>query len=312
MPASVAPCAHCRCHIAPHLSGFGVSADLNCSLPHLTRWADTDECAIDNGGCGDVAFYNCTNHFGANHTCEDFDECATNNGACGDAAFWSCVNEVGAARRCVDIDECATNYGGCDAAFYSCVNNAGAAPTCADINECNDDDGGCDNGYSCHNQVGRARVCSDINECTNNNNDCSQDADCANTPGSFVCACKPGFAGDGKACAGECSANVGRRRTCSYAVTPPAHSTAERVLRVQAAPSGHCAAPHSAVALSGGRRPQVVRARTSTPTRPDFPHARRARWDPGWTPTGTPVSRTQHATAPHVSFQPWAFQAMRS
>merc|ERR1739838_686382 len=76
---------------------------------------------------------------GAAPTCADIDECATNNGGCGDAKFWSCTNNDCAAPTCADIDECATNNGGCgDATFYSCTNNVGAAPTCA----CTNNDGG--------------------------------------------------------------------------------------------------------------------------------------------------------------------------
>merc|ERR1712241_288245 len=56
------------------------------------------------------------------------DECATNNGGCGDAKFYSCTNNDGAAPSCADINECATNNGGCG--DCTCTNNDGAAPTC--------------------------------------------------------------------------------------------------------------------------------------------------------------------------------------
>ena len=43
----------------------------------------------------------------------------------------------------------------------------------------------------------------DVNECARaGRNNCSAAATCTNTPGGFMCACKPGYAGDGYACTG--------------------------------------------------------------------------------------------------------------
>ena len=42
-------------------------------------------------------------------SCTDIDECATDNGGCGNSIYNSCTNNVGAAATCSDIDECATN-----------------------------------------------------------------------------------------------------------------------------------------------------------------------------------------------------------
>ena len=42
----------------------------------------------------------------------------------------------------------------------------------------------------------------DDNECQDGSNDCSVNATCKNIPGSFECACKPGFTGNGKQCSG--------------------------------------------------------------------------------------------------------------
>ena len=38
-----------------------------------------------------------------------------------------------------------------------------------------------------------------IDECSDNTHDCHINADCTNTDGSFTCACKSGYSGDGKA-----------------------------------------------------------------------------------------------------------------
>ena len=115
---------------------------------------------------------------GADPTCADIDECATNNGNCGDAAYYTCSNN----RRVAESDmTCATSMSArqttetaaappttpaaitlapirpaptlmsarqttetaADATYYTCSNNAGADPTCADIDECATNNGNC-------------------------------------------------------------------------------------------------------------------------------------------------------------------------
>ena len=43
----------------------------------------------------------------------------------------------------------------------------------------------------------------DINECTTGGHNCHVNATCTNTTGSFTCACKEGFSGDGVVCEGR-------------------------------------------------------------------------------------------------------------
>ena len=43
----------------------------------------------------------------------------------------------------------------------------------------------------------------DIDECENGQNNCDGNARCTNTIGSFTCACKNGFYGDGVTCGGK-------------------------------------------------------------------------------------------------------------
>ena len=43
----------------------------------------------------------------------------------------------------------------------------------------------------------------DENECANNTDNCHDNASCTNTNGSFTCACKNGFYGDGLNCTGR-------------------------------------------------------------------------------------------------------------
>ncbi|MEY4580350.1 MAG: hypothetical protein RL701_5053, partial [Pseudomonadota bacterium] len=45
-----------------------------------------------------------------------------------------------------------------------------------------------------------ALTCQDIDECTTDGADCDENAVCTNLTGSFVCACKQGYTGDGRTC----------------------------------------------------------------------------------------------------------------
>ena len=42
-----------------------------------------------------------------------------------------------------------------------------------------------------------------MNECETEEHNCDADANCVNTIGSFMCACKPGFTGNGVNCRGK-------------------------------------------------------------------------------------------------------------
>ena len=81
--------------------------------------ADINECATDNGGCGDIKYNTCTNNPGAAATCTDIDECETENGGCGDNA--NCTNQKNADPIC----SCAKGY--IDDADGKCVKT----PECA-------------------------------------------------------------------------------------------------------------------------------------------------------------------------------------
>ena len=43
----------------------------------------------------------------------------------------------------------------------------------------------------------------DIDECSANSHSCDVNAVCSNNVGSYACACKAGFTGDGYTCTGE-------------------------------------------------------------------------------------------------------------
>ncbi len=175
---------------------------------------DIDECLLNNGGCGDAKYVICTNNIGAQPTCTDVNECLTANGNCGDPTYYTCANNYGAAPTCADINECASDNGGCgNPQFVICANNLGAAATCTDIDECATDNGNCGAtaAWSCANNYGTPPTCSDVNECQTGTAICDLAADCSNAVGSYTCACKAGYNGDGKTCTdiNECAVNNG-------------------------------------------------------------------------------------------------------
>jgi hypothetical protein len=70
----------------------------------------------------------------------------------------------------------------------------------------------CQNGGSCKVDANGSAACecpaewvgatcnTDADECANDTNNCDANATCTNTPGSFECACNPGYEGDGTTC----------------------------------------------------------------------------------------------------------------
>lgn len=112
---------HCSCR-----DGWELAANVKAC-------ADIDECAEDNGQCGDADYVECTNMVGGPPSCTDIDECRLNNGECGDPAFWICQNESGAPPTCTRANGCAPGYapvgGGncerCTASEYCAGGSAG-------------------------------------------------------------------------------------------------------------------------------------------------------------------------------------------
>lgn len=53
--------------------------------------------------------------------------------------------------------------------------------------------------------VERGDVCIDVDECADATHDCAELATCTNEPGTFTCACNPGYSGDGRTCTRLCN-----------------------------------------------------------------------------------------------------------
>ncbi|KAL9971557.1 hypothetical protein ACROYT_G017732 [Oculina patagonica] len=84
--------------------------------------------------------------------------------------------------------------------YRGAKNACGKNPPCRNNAKCQS--GFTDKGYRCLCIAGfeGAHCEKDIDECTNGYHDCHLNANCVNTDGSFSCACKEGFNGDGRLC----------------------------------------------------------------------------------------------------------------
>lgn len=190
--------------------------------------ADAAHCDDGNRTAGDGCADDCTVETG--FTCTGAPTVC--KATCGDGKV---VGSEAQAGGCDDGDKDALD--GCNATCtveigYVCT---GAPSTCAktcgngalDAGEKCDDGNtttgdGCaacavEPGFTCTG----ASTCADINECaTGGRNDCDVNATCTNTKGSFTCACKAGFSGNGVTCSdvNECTAgthNCSANATCT-------------------------------------------------------------------------------------------------
>ena len=100
----------------------GPCTSYDCSDPALGCVSVAVDCEF--GSCECLAGWS----MNAEGVCEDIDECATNNGGCGDPLYTACINTPGGVS-CEDIDECEDANGGCDPGAW-CTNVAGGPATC--------------------------------------------------------------------------------------------------------------------------------------------------------------------------------------
>ncbi|XP_017318641.1 fibrillin-2 isoform X1 [Ictalurus punctatus] len=172
---------------------------------------------------------------GNGKSCSDIDECQSQNGGC--HPFASCTNTPGSYEctcppgmpgsgfDCVDVDECLENstlHNNCSH-LALCNNTVGSyvchclegyqgdGLTCADVDECLQPSR-CGNNMICQNTPGAytctcslgmvydSGTCVSERECVNSTHGCSTHAECNAKLGSYYCACREGFYGNGMEC----------------------------------------------------------------------------------------------------------------
>jgi hypothetical protein len=204
---------------------------------------DVDECLTGTTCSADAACLNgpgvfkctCKKGFtGDGLVCDDVDECGSGASACGLAS--DCSNTAGAyvcacqpgyakayevatvlkctaqncpaeQKTCQEDADCAAALAcGATCADDSCAN--GCKPSSASGSAAFEGLGKCSVAAGCNDTIGFG--CKDVDECKLPDS-CSPNATCSNSAGSFSCACKPGFSGDGKTCddIDECLTNNG-------------------------------------------------------------------------------------------------------
>jgi len=223
------------CAVAETCTTAGDSVCATCvdGYTQLTAGAactDVDECTVGGNDCSANA--TCSNTVGSF-------TCACKPGFFGDGVSCTAcpagqVQPNPGQSSCVacpagqydDGDEvCSTCASACTANAYeqtACTSATDRVCTsCTDITGCavaetctTDADSVCATCVDGYTQLTAGAACTDVDECTAGGNDCSANATCSNTVGSFTCACKPGFFGDGVTCtacpAGQVQPNPGQ------------------------------------------------------------------------------------------------------
>ncbi|MFO0745476.1 MAG: EGF domain-containing protein [Myxococcota bacterium] len=188
----------CQCHAGFTGDGRTCACATGTELVGTTC-NDVNECATGSAGCASNA--TCTNTTGS-FVCRCKDGFEGDGKTCTpspcDPGYKSGPNNT-----CVDVDECANNTDDCSVnavcsntpGGYRCTCKLGFEGTGA---ECQPID--CGPGFEFKTSGTNAGACGDVDECAKNLDDCDPNATCVNNAGSFTCACKPPFVGDGKAC----------------------------------------------------------------------------------------------------------------
>ena len=178
-----------QCHTATGAKCVNFVGDYVCECPSGYRLRTGNTC-VDIDECHEWA--PCAEHGGRCENTVGSYKCTCNSGFTGDG--YVCV------RESRELCKPATNTTEAQCAHrQQCTvdRRTGAARAC---------DAECAHGYAFDD---RAQSCIDVDECTVMRNSCAAHADCVNTAGSYTCACRPGYEGDGRQCEdiNECAAD---------------------------------------------------------------------------------------------------------
>ncbi len=191
--------------------GIGIAGGVRLRI----HWPQSAPVATMNGAKGiTVEYFDCL-FPGSIHPCQNgVQDGAETDVDCGNSA---CGKGCENGQKCITGLDCISTLcspnskGLKECVATPCGDGAKNGPeTCDDGNVQSGD--GCsadcaqEQGYRCT-DAGPGS-CVDIDECAEMTDNCDASATCTNTPGSFVCACPPGFSGDGISCTAGCGNSV--------------------------------------------------------------------------------------------------------
>jgi hypothetical protein len=169
-------------------------------------------CACNAGWTGTLC--NVKINYCAANPCDNGFTCACNAGwtgtLCNVKINYCAANPCDNGGTCTSLETsyrctCPPGYTGnrCQTNIDEC-----ASSPCRNGGTCND--GVAKFTCTCPSNYAGALCADDVNECSSAQlNTCSANADCISRPGTYDCACKPGYTGDGRTCTevNECSSN---------------------------------------------------------------------------------------------------------
>ncbi len=120
---------NCLCPSGYFMGQAGCEDVVECGIEGLITCPEKATCVEAVGKastCACEKFYQLN---GNGTVCVDLNECAVENGGCGDSKFFTCQDLPGKAPLCAAIDLCAGANAQCDP-LVTCTNRSGALPSC--------------------------------------------------------------------------------------------------------------------------------------------------------------------------------------